>query len=241
MLDDGHLVVAADDAPRQFDAFSQLLGSERYHLLRRIVDQPASGLGKLPSVSLHRLAGRGADHPENGVAPHVEHRELRGGDRRPRIKAGDLVAREIRRHEGRTGELRGHIDDSRRVDPQRFEDRPVVSKIRPARADEHRALSEQRKVVGDISGDAAPVPAQRIEQEADGEDVGFVRNDMVLKRTRVRHDVVEGERPADHDRRAPGFAGRLHRCHGLQNRQIAQLREDSTRIGASFTRTTEWC
>ena len=63
----------------------------------------------------------------------------------------------------------------------------------------------------------------------------LVRNDMVLKRSRVRHDVVERERPADHDRRAHGFAGRLHRCRGLQNRQTAQPREDSTRARATFT------
>ena len=68
--------------------------------------------------------------------------------------------------------------------------------------------------------------------------MGLVRDDVVLKRSRVRHDVVECERPADHDRRAPGFAGRLHRCHGLQNRQIAQPREDSMRVRASFTRLT---
>ena len=44
--------------------------------------------------------------------------------------------------------------------PSAFKDRPVVSEIRPARADERRSLTEQREVVGNISGDAAPVPAQ---------------------------------------------------------------------------------
>src|SRR4051812_23044685 len=95
LFDDGHLIVAADDAPCQFDAFSQLLGSQGYHLLRWIVDQPAPGLGKLPSVSLHCLSSRGADHSENRIAPHVKHRELRGGDRRPRIKTRDLITRKI--------------------------------------------------------------------------------------------------------------------------------------------------
>ena len=84
---------------------------EGHHLLRWIVDQPAPGLGKLSSVALHRLASRCADHAEDRAATQVEHRELRRGNRRPRIKARDLIAGEIRGHEGRSSELRRHIDD----------------------------------------------------------------------------------------------------------------------------------
>ncbi len=115
---------------------------------------------------------------------------LAGMAQRAGIEGNDLVAGEIGVHEARGREFVVDVEDRTGVDAEVVEDLAIGSKVDAGRANERRPLAEERQIIGDVSADPAPAANERIDQEADRQDVRLVRDDVVVERSREGHDVV---------------------------------------------------
>jgi hypothetical protein len=132
-------------------------------------------------VALHGFARRRANDAEHGVLRQLSDTDVIRERGSARVEAGDLVTRQVRRHERRTRQDLVGFTHVRGVDAQFLECHPVVSEITAAAAHQGRAFSQQGKAVRHVTGNATSMPHEGIEEEADGEDVHLAGDNVILE------------------------------------------------------------
>ncbi len=96
-----------------------------------------------------------------------------------RIERGNLVALEIGHHEGGGGQCAIVLDDVIHSDAKLVERGAIWREVAADRSDQVARFAQERKRVADVSGDAAALLSKRVDQEADRDDVRFLRDDVV--------------------------------------------------------------
>ena len=133
-----------------------------------------------------------ADELKIGAEAQPFEREVLRVRHRASVKRDDLVVRLIGVDKARCREVVGDLDDAGGIDALARHPRAVLAEILAGCGDDQRSLAEQRQRVGDVAGHAATHPAHRVNQEADGEHVNFVRQDVIFEVAGEVHNVIVG-------------------------------------------------
>jgi hypothetical protein len=78
--------------------------------------------------------------------------------------------------------------------------RPVLSEVGPDRTDEQRGAAEHAERERDVAGHATGPDHHVVDQEAEGEPVELLQDDLVGEPTGEMHQLVGGDGPRHGDR-----------------------------------------
>jgi hypothetical protein len=196
-LDHGEFVVVANNAPGGVDSLTEIVRREDDDLKCRVEDHITGASAELPGVQAHDLGIGRADDPEAAALAEVGQIDRGCLASRAGIERGDLVAFEVRHHEGGRGQCAVVLDNIVHADAELIEGRAIGSEVVADRAHQMAGFAEEGQGIADVSGDAAALFSEGVDQEADRDDVGFLRDDVVSERAAESHDVVIRDRSAD--------------------------------------------
>src|SRR3989344_2111117 len=110
------------------------------------------------------------------------------------MKRADLVVARIPKYDGRCRQFAFNNFDARRVNAGKQEVRAVWAEVGACRRDYLRRLTEERKVVGDVSGRTAEFHRQFINDKAQVDTVYLVRHNVLGEQAAIIHDAVKRDR-----------------------------------------------
>src|ERR1700736_5576738 len=195
----------------------------------------------------HR-AGRVRPHDDRlRIRNRVIQTEAAGKIHRAAVVAGDLVVVQVGGREAGGRDLIVEQAQAAAVDPELLEPGAIFDRVRSGGREHGAGIAEQREVVCIVARHATTALLQVVDQEAQVEDVGLVRKDVVFESPLEAEDVVERDRTgADHahsrarlaeadvnDEGAPRLAPLLVSCEVLTRRR-GGARWYGGRCGGSF-------
>ena len=122
--------------------------------------------------------------------PHK--REVLGARHRAGVERHDLVVRFVGGDEARGRELLIYLGYAGGIHALGLHQRPVLAEVSASACEHERTLAEQGQRVGDVARNAPTHPAHGVNEEADAQYVGPVRQDVVFEMAGKVHDVIVG-------------------------------------------------
>src|SRR3989344_8065418 len=110
------------------------------------------------------------------------------------MKRADLVVARIRKYDGRCRQFAFNNFDARRVNAGKQEVRTVRAEVGACRRDYLWRLTEERKVVGDVSGRTAKFHGKFVHEKTQVDAVYLVRHNVLGEQAPVIHDAVKRDR-----------------------------------------------
>src|SRR5579859_7619330 len=208
VLDELQFIVVADHDPGSPRAFIEVVGRHVRELVGGIKDPLHTALTTFADQPEHRGRGVGAHDHGRRLAHRVIQSKLGGLEHGAAVVPGYLVVLHV------SGGKPCRRDDSVQqpqtstVDAPAFEPGLVRRCVVAGRRQYGARMAEQRKVVGVIAGNASAPLVEVFDQEAQVEDVLFVRKDVVFEVSLVVEDVMEGDRTGANNRHDPCKAKR---------------------------------
>src|SRR4029077_6888112 len=112
---------------------------------------------------------------------------------RAAVIAGDLVVVQVGSREAGGRDLVVHEAQAAAVDSHAFQPAAIFSGVGSGRRQHRARETEESEVVRIVAGDATPSLLQAVDKEAQVDDVGLVREDVVFESSLEAKDVVEGD------------------------------------------------